>query len=286
MKKVLITGENGFVGSELNSFLEKTKEKYTVRFISLRSSKWEQEKFNDYDAIIHLAGIAHTSRKKKDRNKYYEINTDLTEKLAKKAKKENVSKFIFLSSIIVYGNAQKIDGETVPKPIDFYGDSKLRAEEKLIALKSTNFSPIIIRSPLIYGNKVKGNFSKILNLSKKTIVFPDIKNKRSMIYIENLCNLIKICIERDVPELIHPQNENYICTSNLVRCLAKHHKHKIIFLKFPNILFKKIINNNQFLSKIFGDLYYDVSLQLNFNYNLFNLNESIKKMVEDSEINE
>ncbi|MBA4310818.1 MAG: NAD-dependent epimerase, partial [Chlorobiaceae bacterium] len=129
MKKLLITGANSYVG---NAFKQWVEARYTdliqVETVGMRNGEWKDYSFEGYDAILHAAGIAHVSTDKSMEDLYYRVNTDLTAEVAMKAKKSGVKQFIFLSSMIVYGdatNARLITSDTIPKPTNFYGDSKL-----------------------------------------------------------------------------------------------------------------------------------------------------------------
>ena len=121
--RVLITGKNSFVGNYVGPYL--VQKGYKVEYISLKDASWKNHDFSLYDVLIHVAGIAHVSYQKKDRNLYDEINHQLTKKVADKAKKEGVRQFIFLSSMIVYSPKEmKIDEKTIPQPIGPYALSK------------------------------------------------------------------------------------------------------------------------------------------------------------------
>src|SRR5690625_7040684 len=104
MKRVLITGVNSYVGNSLAKWLEKEPQNYAIDLISLKDGTWKDKDFSLYDVVVHVAGIAHVSRDPKMEEKYYRINRDLTIETAEKAKAEGIKQFIFLSSIIVYGD--------------------------------------------------------------------------------------------------------------------------------------------------------------------------------------
>src|SRR5690625_1264736 len=139
MKRILITGVNSYVGNRLAEWLDKWPEKYDVHKISLRDGSWKEKDFSIFDSIVHVAGIAHVSTDPKMEERYYRVNRDLTIEVAKKAKNEGVQQFIFLSSIIVYGDRPTksgvIDHDTIPNPSNFYGKSKLEAEKGIRLLE-------------------------------------------------------------------------------------------------------------------------------------------------------
>lgn len=126
--------------------------------------------------MFHAAGIAHVSSDPKMEEIYYNVNCDLTIETAKKAKADGVKQFIFMSSIIVYGdsNGKKIviDENTIPMPSNFYGNSKLQAEKGLKPLGSDNFKVAILRPPMIYGKGSKGNYPKLAKVAQKLPFFP------------------------------------------------------------------------------------------------------------------
>src|SRR5690625_4604129 len=154
MKHILITGVNSYVGNSLADWLAKWPQKYHVEKISLRDTSWKEKDFSSYDVVVHVAGIAHVSKDPKMEEMYYKVNRDLTIEVAKKAKNEQVKQFMFMSSIIIYGNSKLENGvintDTIPVPADFYGQSKLDAEKGIKPLGNKNFKIAIIRPPMIY----------------------------------------------------------------------------------------------------------------------------------------
>jgi len=128
MKRVLITGKNCYIGTSLENWLMREPDQYKVDTVDMRDGSWKEKGFSQYDVVFHVAGIAHVSSDPKIEGLYYKVNRDLTIETAEKAKAEGVKQFIFMSSIIVYGDSSKrvIDRNTVPTPSNFYGNSKLQ----------------------------------------------------------------------------------------------------------------------------------------------------------------
>lgn len=260
MKKILITGNNGYIGKSFIDYAKNNYPNYEIDTINLRDSKWINSNFSNYEIVLHLAGIAHVSRKKEDKEIYYKINRDLTLSIAEKAKNEGVKRFIFMSSIIVYGSKNKlIHAETVENPDDFYGDSKLQAEKLLQKIENNNFRISIIRSPMVYGPGSKGNFNKLVKLAKITPIFPNFANKRSMIYIYNLNQVIAGVINEEIGGIIYPQNNEYSSTTEIVKIINDKTSRKVFFTKFFNP-FIKILLPFKTINKLFGDLYYSEEL--------------------------
>ena len=201
MKKILITGANSYIGTSLEKWLGRYPDKYSLDTVDMRDDSWKEKYFSEYDVVFHVAGIAHVSSDPKMEDLYYKVNRDLTIDVAKKAKNAGVKQFIFMSSIIVYGDSSNInekrviDKNTILDPSNFYGDSKLQAEEGIKPLGSDDFKIVILRPPMIYGKDSKGNYPKLAKAAQKLPVFPNIDNQRSMLHIDNLCEFIKLMIE-------------------------------------------------------------------------------------------
>lgn len=260
MKKILITGKNSYIGESVKKWLIKEPENYQVDSIDMKDGSWKEQDFSMYDVVFHVAGIAHVSSDPKMEDLYYKVNRDLTIETAKKAKHEGVKQFIFMSSIIVYGDSSSskriINKETIPTPSNFYGNSKLQAEEGIRPLESDDYKVVVIRPPMIYGKGSKGNYPKLSKLAQKTPIFPDIKNERSMLHIDNLCEFIKLMIDNEETGLFFPQNAEYVSTSNLVKTIASVYGRKIQLTRLFNPLLKLMFRIG-IINKIFGNLVYE-----------------------------
>lgn len=281
MKKILITGRNSFIGNSLEAWLSKYPTDYAIDKISFRNDDWKLKDFSCYDAIVHVAGIAHVSNDENLKDNYYKVNRDLTIALAKKAKVDGVKQFIFMSSIIIYGASEIQNGmitrETVPKAKDFYGDSKIQAEAGLNKLESPNFRIAIIRPPMIYGKGSKGNYPKLAKLAVKVPFFPNFDNKRSMIHVDNLSEFIRLLILHEEAGVYFPQNEAYVQTSQLVKTIAQAHGKQNYQTKLFNPFIRLFMNFNM-INKIFGDYAYEqvLSEYEKGNYKVYNLKQSIE----------
>lgn len=288
MKKVLVTGENGYIGTKFKEWIQSSNNKIELNYISVRGENWREIDFNGYDAILHLAGIAHVSRNPKFKEKYYQINRDLTISLAEKAKKENVKQFIFMSSIIIYGLDNKIgeysviDENTVPVPADFYGDSKLQADIKIQSMNSKDFKTSVIRTPVVYGPGCKGNFKKLVKLAEITPVFFNLDNKRSMIYIDNLNCLIEQIIVNEKSGIFYPQNIDYVSTKKIIEVVAKHKGHKVYFSSSFNYVLKLASKKINIINKIFGNKMYKKVLSNSDEYRVCDFETSIKNSIDHS----
>ena len=263
MKKILITGANSYIGTSFEKWLSKYPDKYSIDTIDMIDGVWRKKDFSSYDVVFHVAGIAHVSSNPKMKEIYYKVNRDLTIETAIKAKNEGVKQFIFMSSIIVYGDSSSskrvIDKNTVPTPSDFYGDSKLQAEQGIKQLESDNFKIVILRPPMIYGKGSKGNYPRLAKLAKITPVFPDFDNERSMLHIDNLCQFVKVMIDNEEAGIFFPQNKEYVRTSEMVKLIAEAHGKTIKMTRLFNPIIRLMFRIGT-INKVFGNLVYDKSM--------------------------
>ena len=272
MKKILITGANSYIGTSFENHMKEYAE-YYIDTLDMLDPNWKKQDFSAYDVIFHVAGIAHADVghvSEETKNLYYKVNTDLTYKTAVKAKKSGVKQFIYMSSIIVYGESAPlgkkkiINKDTKPEPANFYGDSKLQADLKLQLLNDDIFKVCILRPPMIYGPGSKGNYQLLSKLAKKLPVFPDIKNERSMLFVGNLSYFIKKCIDEMSEGLYFPQNSEYVSTTEMVKEIAKVHGKKIRVTKILNpfvyIASRMPGKIGRMCNKAFGNMRYDIVL--------------------------
>lgn len=290
MKKILITGANSYIGTNVEQWLlkENTEEqKYSIDTLDMLDANWKRKDFSEYDVIFHVAGIAHSDNGKISEDKarlYYAVNTELTVEVARKAKSENVKQFIFMSSAIVYGESapigksKYITKETPVLPANCYGDSKVQAEKGILPLGDDTFKIVILRPPMIYGKGSKGNYPLMEKIARKTPIFPYIKNQRSMLYIENLAEFVKLMIDNEEQGIFWPQNSEYSNTSELVKMIAEMHKKRCRLIYGFTWLFKIIGHVCGLVNKAFGNLCYEMSIsEYKDNYRVVEFRESIRK---------
>lgn len=280
MKKVLVTGGTGYIGSKFRQWIETYGKDISLEFISVRDELWKSRDFSQYDAVLHLAGIAHVSRNPKYKELYYKVNRDLSIELAEKAKKEKVKQFIFMSSIIVYGFQKKsINIKTLPVPDDFYGESKLQADLEIQSMQDDEFKTLVIRTPVVYGPGCKGNFPKLIKNSNKILIFPSFESKKSMIYIDNLLVLIEKAILNESYGVFLPQNKEYMSTKKIFEISSDILNKKIFFINVFNPLIDKLVERNGFFYKVFGNKYYSMEDNSDIEYQIVDSKESIKKYI-------
>ena len=288
--KVLITGAGSYLGTAVESWLNQEnkksgKERYQIDTLDMKDTMWKKHDFTKYDVVYHVAGIAHSDTKdasEEQKRMYYKINTKLAVDVAEKAKIAGVRQFIFMSSMIIYGGCKekKIGIDTVPKPLNFYGDSKWKADQRVRALSDDRFRVAVLRPPMIYGRGSKGNYPELAKLAGTLPVFPAVRNMRSMLYIDNFCQFVKLIIDNEESGIFFPQNKEYAITSDMVRIIAKTKGHRIRMIPFMSIpvkLLGKIPGRlGELAKKAFGDFVYDKNLsEYKEEYRLYSLEESI-----------
>ncbi|MFQ7469670.1 NAD-dependent epimerase/dehydratase family protein [Amedibacillus dolichus] len=264
MKKILVTGKGSYIGTHFIEELSKYPKDYQIDELEMRDDDWKQHDFSAYDVVYHVAGLAHSTPDESQRALYYRVNTDLTYEVAKKAKEAGVKQFIFMSSIIVYGSGKIGEDRVITKdtpltPDNFYGDSKKQAEIKIRPLEDENFKLVIVRPPMIYGPNSKGNYPLLAKFAKKTIIFPTLENKRSMLFLGNLIAFIKLMIDNEERGIFLPQNKEYVSSASLVKEISKLHDHKIWFTGLFNPLLR-LFNKQVYVNKVFGNLTIDKAL--------------------------
>lgn len=287
MKKILITGANSYIGTSFEEYLKGFEGQYVVDTLDMIDGSWREKSFAGYDAVFHVAGIAHSDNGKISAEKeklYYAVNTDLTIETAKKARLDGAGQFIFMSSAIVYGESapigkQKlITADTPLTPANCYGDSKVKAEEGILPLSDNAFRVAVLRPPMIYGKNSRGNYPILSRLARKLPVFPAVNNNRSMLYVENLTEFVRLIIENEESGIFWPQNKEFSNTTEIVKLIAAAHGKKIIILKGLTFALKLLSLVTGLVNKAFGSLAYDKALsEYKQDYQKFTLEESIRK---------
>ena len=263
---LLLTGKSSFIGNSFRRFSFKNEN--NVKIISLRNNDLSKINLDSVDVILHLAAIVHQTTKIPEEN-YFKVNTDLAYDLAKKAKEDGVKQFIFFSTIRIYGEytveGEKWTEQTPPKPIDPYGRSKLKAEERIMKLNDDEFTVTILRIPMVYGPGVKGNMLKLIRFIEKYHFLPlgGIHNKRSIIYIKNLVDFIDAVIEKNASGIYVAADHELVSTSEIANNIAKGVRGKRYIVKFPLLLQKllKLFWKSK-SQKLFGNLELDNSKSL------------------------
>lgn len=283
--KIIITGVHGYISNSIRKhFIETHKFNGGVQLLDLRNDNWLEEDFSQVDTIIHCAALVHKDPNRYSLDDYIEVNTNFTQKIAKKAKREGVKYFIFFSTEGVYGTSGSLfndvilDKNTELNPIEKYEISKKMAEDRLMELEDDHFRIAIIRPPFVYGKDCPGNYNRLRKAVLTFRFIPLIQNRKSMIYIENLCEFIYQLWVRKLDGIFLPQDLPYRCTSDMCKRIAKYHN----LATFNTVIFNPIIKlaslGIRAIRVSFGSEYYsEVSSELGFKYDLIDFDESIKR---------
>ncbi len=257
MKRLLITGSNGFVGSY---FINKYKNKYKIKTFSFLKDYINSLDCSDIDVVFHLSALVHQMGGASC-EEYERVNVTQTLQLAKKAKESGVKHFVFMSTVKVYGEETetKYTEDSTCTPEDEYGKSKLKAELELQKLEDENFKISIIRTPIIYGYGVKANIKNLVNLVNKVFLLPfgNIKNKRSMVYIGNLCHLVDEVIIQQKAGTFLASDDEPLNTSKLIELIAKNLDKKVYLIKIPFFETLLKIVKPPFHKRLYGSLEVD-----------------------------
>ncbi len=277
MKSNLITGNKGFVGSNLVEYFKNQNK--IIQGISryplhneISYEDLDEEIINNSNCFIHLAGKAHDLKKISNDVEYYDINTELTKKLFDKFLKSTCEVFIFMSSIkaVTDSSENPITENINANPITIYGKSKLAAENYILSKEIPKSKRVYILRPcIIHGPHNKGNLNLLYSFVSEGFPYPfgKYENKRSFLSVENLCFVINELIDNPSIEsgIYNISDDEAISTNDLVKLISKELKKPIRILNTP----KFILN---ILAKI-GDL---ISAPLN--------SERLQKLTENFEV--
>jgi nucleoside-diphosphate-sugar epimerase len=285
--KVLVTGASGFVGHHLVKELKlqnihvvcvgrkkptsQADEFYVVKDLNDASAFYEA--LIDCDVVIHLAARVHVMKETSQNplEEFRKVNVEGTLTIANQAAIAGVKRFVFISSVKVNGEFTSIDipftEVDIPNPQDAYGVSKLEAEQGLMNFaEKTAMEVVIIRPPLIYGFGVKANFSSMLQLVKKGLPLPfgAVKNKRSLVYVENLVSLILCCIKNPLAgnQIFLVSDGFDLSTSELIRKCARALEVGSWLIPFPQCLvefFSTILAKRTAAQRLYGNLQVDIT---------------------------
>lgn len=287
-KKVMLVGIGGYIGGKFTEYMKKNCPAWQIDAVDSRNGKWAEADFTGYDAVYNVSGLAHANARQGSEGQYYQVNGLLPVDVAAKAKAEGVPLFVQMSSQIVYGDMsglgeeKLITADTIPSEPTVYGKSKMMAERGLQALVDSTFQVAILRPPLIYSEYARDNFPRLVNFAKKMPIFPKLENRQSMVYVDNLCELVRLIVENNQGGIYFPQQECYIETSKIVADIAKAVGNKMWQTRLFNPALRLLSKMPElgFIHKAFGSIAYDMSLSNHFDgkYRVVSYEESIRRI--------
>lgn len=260
MKKVLVIGANSYIGKKFYEY-SKNKEdhKMHVDMVTASDGAWRKTDLTGYDAILHLAAMVHKKEKKYMKDLYDEINHKLAVEVARKAKENKVGQFIFLSTAAVFGYGTScITKDTVPKPVTYYGKSKLAAENDIMKLQDKAFKVAIVRTPMVYGDGCKGNYARLEKLARFTPIFPEYHNKRSVVHVANLSEYLANLIIEAKEGYFYPQDSEYLDTCMEIVRIRNRLGKRTWLVSAGNGIISLLLSRFRIIRKIFSDLYYNM----------------------------
>jgi len=270
MKKVLVTGISGFVGTHLIRYFKDSNEivllghgRKQVPGVTMLSDFQSRTLIeNQVDVVVHLAGIAHDLSNQYTADDYYKINYAGTKKLVDEVLASNVSKFIFVSSIKAAFDVSSTpaDESMTPKPVTDYGKSKLKAEEYIQSQQWAEKSFYIFRPAMMHGSGNKGNLKLLYRFAKSGIPFPfgAYKNQRSFHSIDNFCFVLKSVLDTEVASgVYHLADDGFLSTVQLYQLISSAIGKKASVWKLPTQLINSLsamVGKKHMVSKLTEDL--------------------------------
>lgn len=277
MATLFITGATGFIGRNLISdLLEQKSDLSIVAAVREKNSslpeKVKQCVLGDYlkkpdwekalqgcDYVIHLAAITNG-----DKKHIQHINVKTTEDLVLSAQKVGVKRFIFLSSIKIFGEISNhpFSENDQLNPQNEYAKSKFEAEKKLIDFtKKSEMEYTIIRPPLVYGARVKGNFNKLVKLATLGLPLPlgGIQNRRTLCAVNNLTDFMITALNhpKAANELFCIADEESLSTSELLQSVAMANNKKLLLLPHTATVIENLLSvfgKKETADSLFGNL--------------------------------
>lgn len=278
--KILIYGSGSYIGTHLSDAL--TKKGHNVYSIDAIKNTPSEIDYTGVDSIINVAGIAHVNITPEMENLFYKVNTNLAIELCRKAYMNGVKQYIYMSSMNVFGDTSEcIYSRSQENPKNFYGRSKLLADQGIHAMATENFKVVSVRPPVVYGKGCKGNFSLLIKLAKYMPVFPYFENTKSMIHIDNLSNFICKVIENGDSGIFHPQNAEHTNISEIIKEVRLAMGKKTYIIHGFGWFVKSLMKLNHKVERAFANDFYDLefSKYRNENYSLVSFKKSIKKSI-------
>ncbi|WP_404408565.1 SDR family oxidoreductase [Pseudidiomarina marina] len=285
-KVVAVTGATGFVGEHVSNRL--MTENYSVISIGRRKPVLTSDVNNVHfdlhqpaidkmslhgvDTFIHCAARAHVMDEDQNeaRELYLTTNTEATVKLANEAADAGVKRFIYISSIKAIGektnNGEPLRFDSDYNYEDAYGESKALAEKALKEItENTSMEVVIIRPPLVYGPGVKANFAAMMKLAKRNLPLPlaSVKNKRSLVAIDNLVDLIVTCIEhpKAANQTLMVSDDRDVSTPELLSAMTQAHGLQPRLWPFPVNLLQMaatLVGKRNLADRLFSSLQVDI----------------------------
>lgn len=262
--QLLIIGKNSYIGNHIDEWL--ANHGHHVEQLDVLTDEWKTFDYSPFDAIVHVAGIVHQPNCH-DWELYERVNTDMPISIATMAKEQGVKQYVFFSTMGVYGVGKKlkrniIDELTPLNSDSMYGKSKLMAEEELQKLQDGTFNVAFVRPPSVYGKGCRGGYiTGFASIARKLPIIPRAYEdvKQSFIYIDNLSELVRFVIEKNLKGVYCPQDDKAVSANEMLQAISygigkKYRSSRLLGLFVRLLSFLPIIN------KAYGGIEYTRSL--------------------------
>lgn len=287
--KVGVTGGNGFIGKRIVNTLknegidvvslQRSKESDSsveIRYFDLKLKETiNKNLLIDLDIVIHIAGLAHDNfASEKQHN---DINYEATKNLFNLAKLSSVKKFIFISTVAVYGLdscSTPIDVNTITNPKTPYAKAKLMSESYILDDNETDIIVSVIRLPLVCGENAPGNFGFLEKISKTKLPLPFgiTENKRSTVSVELVANVLLDAVKKleKYNGLQILADSPPVSTKEMIVKLRKRHSISPNLIPIPKFIMKtilSIIGKKKVYNQLYEDLVFISSINIGkYNY--------------------
>ncbi len=284
--KIIITGKDSQIGNKIEFWLrnsDKSKD-YQVEQLDVITDQWKTFDFTGVDVVIHVAAIVHRPDCT-DWKLYERVNVQLPVDIANKAKQSGVKQFVFMSSMAIFGIGKKlsqniIDDQTIPMPLTMYGKSKFLAEKELDKLNDNYFHVTIVRPPNVYGGTRNDYIRKIGGFVKYLPIIPVAYTevRQSMIYIDNLTELIRLLITENRQGVFMPQDTEAINTVELITTIKQAQGQPVRYSKSLGYLVR-LLSFIPLVEKLYGGVMYSerISNIDGLNYNVLSYDKALSK---------
>ena len=258
MKKILIYGKGSYIGEHYREGLEARGHQVTmIDSLVLKPGEFALE---GYEVVINVVGIAHIKITPDMESLFYKINTDYAVNLCSLSKEAGVKQYIYMSSMNVFGDTSEcIKSREQENPKNFYGKSKLLADQRIHAMEDDSFKVVSIRPPVVYGKGCKGNFTLLEKVASVAFMFPKYRNTRSMIFIDHLVNFLCQMVENEENGYFHPQNRSHISTTDAIVAIRKAKGKKTLLIPGLGWLVRLMMRFVTKAERAFADDYYDLA---------------------------
>lgn len=280
--RILITGARGFVGHHLINLLQTKTDAIVIKalrggaggknsrnFDLLEPEQWSKDLLTNIDVVVHLAAFVHKKVKNDNSLKILNsTNVNGSRELIDRCIQAGVKRFVFLSSIGVNGrcnNAHAINEESPLSPNSPYAESKLAIENYLRnPAVSSSLESVVIRPPMVYGDSAPGNLKLLKRLVSSGVPLPfaEIRNEKSFISVENLAEVLLLCIYHPnaANEIFTVADDERVSTEDLVRSLANTAHSQARLFQLPISFIRStlsVIGQGRLYSQLFESLTVD-----------------------------